>query len=121
MTKIIFIYAGAFLVWFGLLWFDSFFQIPLAVVILAGLIHSIWFPVKVFRAEKERGETVAFPASRSVHRPRDCNTVSASSGLEGQDRSSPFCRSADEFHKRYRKTQAIRIRSSKTAPLVAFL
>ena len=56
MKKIIFIYAGVFPVWFGLLWFDSLLQIPFAVVIFAGLIHSIWFPVKVFRAEKERGK-----------------------------------------------------------------
>ena len=56
MTKIFFIYAGVFLVWFGLLWFDSILQIPFAVVILAGLIHSIRFSVKVFRAEKEPGK-----------------------------------------------------------------
>jgi len=43
-----------------------------------------------FPSGERTGKTVAFPASRSVHRPRDYNTVSASSGLEGQDRSSPF-------------------------------
>ena len=42
--------------WFGLLWFDSLLQIPFAVVIFAGLIHSLWFSFKVFRVEEERGK-----------------------------------------------------------------
>ena len=56
-TVVICSYLIVFLIWFCLLWFDSWWQLPFAAVMVAGLLVSIYFAVRSMRREiswKER-------------------------------------------------------------------
>ncbi|MBO4646672.1 MAG: hypothetical protein J5806_00780 [Lentisphaeria bacterium] len=52
MTVILCIYAIGFLLWAGLLWFDSWMQIPFFLLLLGGLVFAIYRAVRNFRREK---------------------------------------------------------------------
>ena len=49
MKVVILSYIIGFLLWFGLLWFDSLLQLPFALLLLAGFIFSISFAVRAFK------------------------------------------------------------------------
>lgn len=49
MKGVISSYIIGFLLWFGLLWFDSLLQLPFALLILAGFIFAISFAVRAFK------------------------------------------------------------------------
>ncbi len=50
-TVVICSYLIVFLIWFCLLWFDSWWQLPFAAVMVAGLSVSIYFAVRRMRRE----------------------------------------------------------------------
>ena len=54
MKFILCIYAAGFLLWAGLLWFDSWLQIPFLLLLLCGLVFAIYRAVRNFRREKSR-------------------------------------------------------------------
>ena len=54
MKFILCIYAVGFLLWAGLLWFDSWLQIPFLLLLLCGLVFAIYRAVRNFRREKSR-------------------------------------------------------------------
>ena len=60
MKVVILAYITGFLLLFGLLWFDSLLQIPFAVVVLFGLLFSIWLPVKKFKSGKDNKKRWVF-------------------------------------------------------------
>ena len=60
MKVVILAYITGFLLLFGLLWFDSLLQIPFAVVVLFGLLFSVWLPVKKFKSGKDNKKRWVF-------------------------------------------------------------
>lgn len=60
MKVVILAYITGFLLWFGLLWFDSLLQIPFAIVVLFGLLFSVWLPVKKFKLGKDNKKRWVF-------------------------------------------------------------
>ena len=56
MKSILLVYIGFFLLWCGLLWFDSWLQIPYAMIVACGLFFSIIIAVKKFRHKKKLSE-----------------------------------------------------------------
>lgn len=54
MRAILCIYAVGFLLLAGLLWFDSFLQIPFLILLLVGFVLAVVLAVMGFRREKSR-------------------------------------------------------------------
>lgn len=50
---ILLIYLFGFLVWLGLLWFDSLWQIPFFALLVGGLFHASYLAVRGFRRERK--------------------------------------------------------------------
>ena len=55
MTNLL-VYLFGFLVWLGLLWFDSLWQIPFFALLVGGLFHASYLAVRGFRRERKRSE-----------------------------------------------------------------
>jgi hypothetical protein len=56
MKSIVLVYVIGFLLWCGLLWFDSWLQIPFAMVVVTGFFWSIVIAVKKLRYRKKLSE-----------------------------------------------------------------
>ena len=56
MKSILLVYVIGFLLWYGLLWFDSWLQIPFAMVVVTGFFLSIVIAVKKLRHRKKLSE-----------------------------------------------------------------
>lgn len=56
MKIILLAYIVGFLLWLGVLWFDSWLQIPFAMVVVTGFFLSIIIAVKKFRHRKTLSE-----------------------------------------------------------------
>ena len=54
MLAILLIYLAGFLLWAGLVWFDSLLQIPFLLLLLGGFVFAVVFAVRKFRQEKSR-------------------------------------------------------------------
>ena len=56
--EILIVYLIGFLVWLGLLWFDSLWQLPFAALVAVGVIYAVCFAVRKFRPGRKRGERI---------------------------------------------------------------
>ena len=54
MKSILLTYLAGFLLWAGLLWFDSLLQIPFLLLFLGGFVFAIYWAVRNFRREQSR-------------------------------------------------------------------